>query len=133
MKNKNSFLEKIEILLVSAFSFLYASPVLADDTVTLSGDGLTVKGKSGAVSGDPTGVFNQILGKGHTFIVGLTGIAAMCLVVIFIFRAVKLGASGDNPTERKKAIDGLIVIFVCAALLGGTALFTGMAYGFFGD
>jgi hypothetical protein len=98
--------------------------------ITMSGNSLNVPGASSGGNG-MADTFNNILGQGHTLISGITGVAAIILVIIFIIKATKLGSSGDNPAERSKAINGLIFLFIAAALLGGTSLFTGMFWNMF--
>lgn len=81
-------------------------------------------------TGDMTTTGNNILGKGRTLVSLVTGVAAIVLLIIFIIKAVSLARSGDNPSERQRAIQGLIYLFIGIALLGSASLITGMFWNF---
>ena len=78
-----------------------------------------------------TGGFLTILDQMHVAISGVTAVGAAILVVIFIIKVIGLAKSSDNANERSRSIMGLIVIAVCAALLGSASLITGMFWGAF--
>lgn len=74
---------------------------------------------------------NTILGKEQTLVSVITAVAAGIMVIIFIIKAVQLAKSGDNPSERSRAITALIVLFIAIALLGSISLFSGLAFNLF--
>ena len=103
--------------------------VLAEGEGLLSYDIKTGNLKEGAGSTDMEGTFVNLQSTGRVIVSGITGLAAIVLLIIFILRAVKLGQSGDNPSERQRAIQGLIYLFIAIALLGGASVITSMFWG----
>lgn len=132
MAFKNTVAAYGTLAATAAWSFL-ANPlaVLAEDcdlsNLKVNGDG-TITGCD--TTGDMATTGNNILGKGKTLVSLVTGIAAIVLIIIFIIKAVALARSGDNPSERQKAIQGLIYLFIGIALLGSASLVTGMFWNF---
>ena len=60
---------------------------------------------------------------------GFTGIATLLMLVFTILQIVKLGASGDNEMNRKRAIMGILTTGIATALLGGITVFVGFFWG----
>lgn len=134
MSFKNKVAAYGTLATTAAWSFL-ANPlaVLAEGSdcdlsnLKVNGDG-TITGCD--TTGDMATTGNNILGKGKTLVSLVTGVAAIVLLIIFIIKAVALARSGDNPSERQKAIQGLIFLFIGIALLGSASLVTGMFWNF---
>lgn len=70
-----------------------------------------------------------VMTKGKTIGTGFTGIATLLMLVFTILQIVKLGASGDNEMNRKRAIMGILTTGVATALLGGITVFVGFFWG----
>lgn len=132
MTFKNTVATYGTLAATTAWSFL-VNPlaVLAEDCDLSNlklGENGTITGCDTA--GNMTTTGNNILGKGRTLVSMVTGVAAIVLLIIFIIKAVALARSGDNPSERQRAIQGLIYLFVGIALLGSASLITGMFWSF---
>jgi cellobiose-specific phosphotransferase system component IIC len=97
-------------------------------TMQINNDG-TLNSK--CESGNMVETANSVLGKERTMISIITAIAAGIMIIFFIIKAVQLGKSGDNPSERSRAIGALIILFIAIALLGGISIFSGLAYNMF--
>ena len=89
--------------------------------------------ETGTISGtdevDMTSAFTNIQDKGKILVSGITGLAAIALLILFIIKAVKLGNSGENPSERSKSISSMIWLFIGIALLGGASVVTSLFWG----
>lgn len=97
--------------------------------VTIGPDGTMKISGSGFSDGDEGGnAWTQIIKKYRVFIVGISGIAAITMVVIFIFQFLKLGASAGNPQARSQALVGLLWSGIAAAGLGAVSLIVGLFY-----
>jgi len=46
-------------------------------------------------------------------------IATIVVIMMLVFNATKLAKAGDNPQERRAAINGIAVCLICFAFLGG--------------
>ena len=73
---------------------------------------------------------NTILKNYKTFILFVNGIGLLYMIKIFIINFVKLGASGENPQERKKAITALVLPGLAITMLGAIFTFMGFALNF---
>lgn len=91
-----------------------------DGAMTITGSGFSDGGDGNA--------WTQIIKKYRVFIVGISGIAAITMVVIFIFQFLKLGASAGNPQARSQALTGLLWSGIAAAGLGAVSLIVGLFY-----
>ena len=106
-----------------------------EETVGAKGSGglLDYDIETGTISGtdevDMTSAFTNIQDKGKILVSGITGLAAIALLILFIIKAVKLGNSGENPSERSKAISSMIWLFIGIALLGGASVVTSLFWG----
>lgn len=76
------------------------------------------------------GAWTTLIEKYKNFIVGFSGIAAVTMVAAFILQFMKLGTTAGNPSERSKAVSGILWTGIAAALLGAVSLITGIFYGF---
>lgn len=57
------------------------------------------------------------------------GLAAMTCVFFLAMSIVKLGRSGDNDNERRRAIGGIAATSIALALLGGIGVYLGVLWG----
>lgn len=62
------------------------------------------------------------------FVVGIAGVGAVSMVLVFIFNFIKLGVVSDSPQERKEIVKGLMVSGIATALLGAVSLITYIFY-----
>lgn len=95
--------------------------------VTISTDGVTATGDM-ARDKDMADSWNDFIDKYRFWISGIAGIAAVSMILFFIIQFMKLGASAGNPSERSKAISGLVFAGIAAAGLGGVAIIVGFFY-----
>lgn len=95
--------------------------------VTISADGVTATGDM-ARDKDMSESWNDFIDKYRFWISGIAGIAAVSMILFFIIQFMKLGASAGNPSERSKAISGLVFAGIAAAGLGGVAIIVGFFY-----
>lgn len=59
-------------------------------------------------------------------IMGVSGIATLTMVILFIINFIKLGKSADNPSERSRCLTGLLWTGIAAAGAGGVTIFVGV-------
>lgn len=102
----------------------YAKGVFDDFDVDINQSGdLSVKSEA-----DTKGAWGTLISKYKNFIVGIAGVGAVTMVVLFIIQFLKLGASAGNPQERSRALKGVLWTGIAAAGLGAVALITGIFY-----
>lgn len=138
---KNSIALLIGLLIV--FSILFLAPL----HVHAASNGATTGGDIGAVNvsvvngqlqidGGGTGFGNAnsasawgtLFTKYRNFIVGISGIGAISMIVFFVVQFMKLGASAGNPSERTKALVGVLWTGLAAAGLGAVVIIVGFFY-----
>ena len=59
----------------------------------------------------------------------LVGLSAMTCVFFLALSIVKLGRSGDNDNERRRATGGIAAASIALALLGGITVYLGLLWG----
>lgn len=74
---------------------------------------------------------NRILAEYRNAIIGVSGVATLTFIVLFIINFLKLGKSGDNPQERTNSIMAIIFTGIGAAGAGGVLLFITFFYNLF--
>lgn len=96
-----------------------------DLKVSISDDGsVSVEGFDD--TGDSTSIWQKIFDKYKIVIAGISGIATLTFVVIFIFNFVKVGAASDVPAARKAALSGCLWTGIAAALCGSVLVITAL-------
>ncbi|MBQ3420512.1 MAG: hypothetical protein IJH34_02345 [Romboutsia sp.] len=136
MKQK---MKKIVLPLLMAFMVLsYAvSPaveVYANNNIPAFS--ITNSGVSGEFFDDNTdkiSVFDKILKEYRTVVMFLSAIGTISMIMFFIFNFISLGKSQGNPSERQKAITGLIITGLASAGLGSVTLITTLFYNMIGS
>ncbi len=83
---------------------------------------------SGFGSGDQSQTWTLIFAKYKTFIAGISGVAAITMLIFFILNFMKLGASAGNPQQRQQALMGVLWTGLAAAGLGAVSIFFGFFY-----
>jgi len=83
---------------------------------------------TGFGSGDQSSAWSNIFVKYKTFIAGISGVAAITMLVFFIINFMKLGASSGNPQARQQALMGVLWTGLAAAGLGAVSIFFGFFY-----
>lgn len=136
-----TLLQKISTSITLATLPLVASPVSVSATedvpdllnTTITSDGLNIPGDttSGGTTDGIVATFNALISRFRVVITGVTGILALVMVGIFIWKAFQFAQSSSNPSARAQSITGLIVFAIAAALFGSASLFVGLAYGVF--
>lgn len=134
---RNTGLKAMFIGLIMAILFTFSIPATAFaegpnngvPDVKIGTDGaMTITGSGFSDGADGENAWTQIIKKYRVFIVGISGIAAITMVVIFIFQFLKLGASAGNPQARSQALTGLLWSGIAAAGLGAVSLIVGLFY-----
>ena len=90
----------------------------------VSGGGFTASSTASA--------WEDFINKYRNFIVGIAGIGAVTMIVLFIIQFLKLGASAGNPQARSQALVGCLWTGIAAAGLGAVTLIVGFFYNAFG-
>ena len=75
--------------------------------------------------------WNQIFEKYKKVIVGVTGIATLTLLLVFIISIVNLAANGSNPQKRSMALTWILWTGIATGLLGSVTIIFGIAYNAF--
>lgn len=107
-----------------------ATGAIGDMQVTVGDDGsLSIGGTSGITTSSSSGAaWTEFIRKYRNFIVGFSGLGSVAMVMFFIFNLLKLGATSGNPSERTKALTGLVWSGVAAAGLGSVTVIVGFFY-----
>jgi hypothetical protein len=120
--------EKAKYVKVTKDGVTIYEPVAADI------NDISVEMKDGKIelegfgSGDQSSIWSNIFAKYKTFIAGISGIAAITMLVFFILNFMKLGASSGNPQARQQALMGVLWTGLAAAGLGAVSIFFGFFY-----
>ena len=115
-------------LFISMFSSIQASALSAEDLdFTYSSNGITYGNESAwAENGDQDAAWTKIFTKYKGVIMGISGIATLTMVVLFIINFIKLGQAAGNPSTRSQALSGLLWTGIAAAGAGGVTVFVGI-------
>ena len=76
-------------------------------------------------SGQET-AWTTIFTKYKGVIMGVSGVATLTMVVLFILNFMKLGQAAGNPQARSQALTGLLWTGLAAAGAGGVTVFVGV-------
>ncbi|MGF7058659.1 hypothetical protein [Brassicibacter mesophilus] len=77
---------------------------------------------------DSREVTNGFFERYRGFIVGVTGLGALTMIVMFIINFIRLGVSAGNPQTRTQAIKALFWTGISATGLGGITIWAGFFY-----
>lgn len=131
LRNKKVF--TFILLIILFFSLVNPLLVFAEE----EGDGvfddfkigIDEEGNLDVTIGDQNQGWKGIIIRYRKFIVGIAGVAAVTMVLLFIFQFIKLGQSAGNPQARSQALTGVLWTGVAAAGLGAVAIITSLFYG----
>lgn len=136
-ENQNVFHKWLLMFMAFVLSFsifLQPSVVHADKgndpgsvNVEVSGGKLSVTG-GGFTNGASAEAWKSFIEKYRNFIVGIAGIGAVTMIVLFIIQFLKLGASAGNPQARSQALVGVLWTGIAAAGLGAVTIIVGFFY-----
>ena len=76
--------------------------------------------------GSQDDAWTTIFTKYKGVIMGVSGIATLTMVVLFILNFMKLGQAAGNPQARSQALTGLLWTGLAAAGAGGVTVFVGV-------
>ena len=123
---KSNFSRIFAIVAAFLIAFSIMAPIHAVGIDTLDiGDNYKIIGIDN--TGTTTGPA-KILAEYRNVIVGVSGVATLTFVVLFIINFIKLGKSSSNPQERSHCINSIIVTGIATAGCGGVLLFVGFFY-----
>lgn len=111
-----------------------AGKEISTETVTEVGDLDVSMDPSGKLTttwdekSDSTSTWNTIFKKYKVVITGFTGIATLTFLILFIVQLVRLSAAANNPTERSKALQGILWIGIALAGSGSATLICALAW-----
>ncbi len=132
--------EKLGIKTSNAAYTVYAADgdTTEEDGNTVSGDDVgdldVTMGNDGKLTttwdqkSDSTSTWNTIFKKYKVIITGFTGLATLTFLILFIWQLVKLSAAANNPTERSKALQGILWIGIALAGSGSATLICALAW-----
>lgn len=72
--------------------------------------------------------WNQIFESISLIITGISGLGVLACVLAFIIQIMKLGAAAGNPSERERALSGLLWTGIGTAGLGSVTIIFAFAY-----
>ena len=72
--------------------------------------------------------WNNLFDKYRGFIVGISGVGAITMIVLFIIQFMKLGASAGNPQARTQALTGVLWTGLATCGLGAVVIIVGFFY-----
>lgn len=72
--------------------------------------------------------WNQIFESMSLIITGITGLGVLACILAFIIQIMKLGAAAGNPSERERALSGLLWTGFGTAGLGAVTIIFAFAY-----
>lgn len=138
MNKLNSIKDKVYIassIAMGTLTGLMYSPMTVFAANTSSGNGSDVLNydiSNGTVKGTAGNVVqagNQMQTTARQIYWIISAIALIIVLANFVFKAVKLSKSGDNPQQRQAATEGLIHAMIAIALIGGAVVVAGWMVG----
>ena len=88
---------------------------------------VTQSGSAWEKNSSQANAWNTIFTKYKGVIMGVSGVATLTMVVLFIMNFMKLGSTANNPQERTRVLTGLLWTGLAAAGAGGVTIFVGVA------
>lgn len=97
---------------------------IGDVDVSMGDDG-TIS-VTGFGDGNSESTWNKIFKKYKVVIMGISGLGTLTFIIFFAISVLKLGASAENPQARSRALMGILVTGIAAALFGATTIILGL-------
>ena len=111
----------------SAFAESSDNKLDVDMKLSIGEDGLIkIEDKKSNLTSEKT--WNALIKRYKNVIVGFSAVAALTMLMWFIFKFTKLGVCADNPQQRAEVIRGLWVTGIATAFLGSVSLFVYIFY-----
>lgn len=117
MKKFANKIMAIMTIVMSQLAMALCTPVFADGDGILGYD--IGKGTINGGAKDLEEAGKSLQDKGNLIYKIIVAICLIIIVAFLVFHAVKLAKSGDNPSERSRAISGIIYTVIAAAIVGG--------------
>jgi len=99
-----------------------------DFTITMGEGGISTSLDN---SGDSSGTWETLFQKYKTIILGVSGIATLTFILLFIKSFLLIGANSDNPSGRREAINGCLWTGIATALCGSVMVIVGLFWNAF--
>lgn len=103
------------------------SSSINDISIGMKQDGSGIE-ITGLEDDNSAGTWTKIFQKYKVVIAGIVGIATLTFFIFFVIYLLKVASSADNPTERKRAVQGLIWTFIATAICGALTTFVALAW-----
>ena len=111
----------------AAFAESFDNKLDVDMKLSIGEDGLIkIEDKKSKWTSEKT--WNALIKRYKNVIVGFSAVAALTMLMWFIFKFTKLGVYADNPQQRAEVIRGLWVTGIATAFLGSVSLFVYIFY-----
>lgn len=118
---------------LSPVASVYAGPESVYDDYVLVTKGEDGKPDSITISSSENGKALQlgdVVNKYKGVAVVITSILTITMFIFMLIQFMKLGASGDNDSARRKAIVGILTTGIATALFGGASIIIGFFWNF---
>lgn len=111
----------------AAFAESFDNKLDVDMKLSIGEDGLIkIEDRKSNLTSEKT--WNALIKRYKNVIVGFSAVAALTMLMWFIFKFTKLGVYADNPQQRAEVIRGLWVTGIATAFLGSVSLFVYIFY-----
>ena len=117
-------LDKINLALIT-LALLPTQAVFAENIIS-GGDFLSNTTGDAGVGNGIGQAFGKLENVATQIVQGLSGVLAIVMVGCFAWKAFTLSRVGDNPAERAKTIQGMLLFFIGAAAFGAAYFFVGL-------
>ena len=113
---------------ITTYAATNTSTSKMDFNFTMSNNGELAVSGADIASDNSANAWNRLFAKYKTFIVGVSGVGAITMIVLFIIQFMKLGASAGNPQARTQALTGVLWTGLAATGLGAVTVVVGFFY-----
>ena len=128
----SSFVRALFVVLMMAVALPFVGGTsasaleLSDIDIKYEADGIKQDGTAFAKNTDQASAWTNIFLKYKGIIMGISGVATLTMIVLFILNFMKLGQAAGNPQARSSALTGLLWTGIAAAGAGGVTVFVGV-------
>ena len=129
MRNRTPGLILTVLLLLLILSLACPLPAFAAATGQFSVDSSgNISMGGGTTEAGETPTLSYVLPRYRQVLTAGLAILAITMGVIMTVMITKLGAAGDNPMRRHRAVVGIATAGIAAALLGGLSIYTAILW-----